>query len=89
MCLCVYSCVFARACVCLYVYVCVTFAVFSDCESCTRRISTNSGSMEAVEYGLTRGARFVALCLKVVAVPGLMWVSWCVFGGAGNFSLFP
>ena len=39
--------------------------------------------MEAGEYGLTRGARFVALCLEVVAVAGLMWISWCVFGGAG------
>ena len=44
--------------------------------------------MEASEYGLTRGARFVARCLEVVAVAGLMWVSWCVFGGAGFFVLF-
>ena len=28
---------------------------FTDCESCTRPISTNPGSMEAGEYGLTRG----------------------------------
>ena len=34
---------------------CVTLVVFADCESCTRPISTNSGSMEAGEYGLTRG----------------------------------
>ena len=41
--------------------------------------------MEAGEYGLTRGACFVAICVEVVAVAGLMWVSWCVFGGAGFF----
>ena len=32
-----------------------------DCESCTRPISTNPGSIEeACEYGLTRGTCFVA-----------------------------
>ena len=44
--------------------------------------------MEAGEHGLTRGVRFVAVCLEVVAVAGLMWVSWCVFGGAGFFCVF-
>ena len=34
--------------------VCVTFVVFTDCESCTSPIFTNSGFMEAGEYGLTR-----------------------------------
>ena len=63
----------------------VTFAVFTDCESCTRPISTNPASMKAREYGLTRGMRFVARCLEVVAVAGLMWVSWCVFGEADFF----
>ena len=33
----------------------VTFVAFSDCESCTRSISTSPGSMEAGEYGRTRG----------------------------------
>ena len=42
------------------VYVCVTFVVFNDCESCTRPISTNAVSMEAGEYGVTRGTCFVA-----------------------------
>ena len=60
----------------------------TDCESCTRPISTNQGSMEAGEYGLTCGTRFVARCLEVVAVAGLMWVSWCVFSGAGFFCVF-
>ena len=68
--------------------VCVTFVVFADCESCTRPISTNPGSMEAGEYGLTRGTWFFARRLEVVAVAGLMWVSWCVFGGAGFFRVF-
>ena len=70
------------------VHVCVTIAVFTDCESCTRLISTHPGSMEASERGLTRGARFVAVCLGVVAVAALMWVSWCVFGGAKFFLYF-
>ena len=65
----------------------IEFVVLTDCESCTRPISTNPGSMEAGEYGLTRGTRFVARCLEVVAVAGLMWVSWCVLGGA-DFSCF-
>ena len=67
---------------------CVTFVVFTDCESCTRPISTNPGSMEAGERGLMRGARFVAICLEVVAVVGLIRVSRCVFGGAGFFCFF-
>ena len=44
--------------------------------------------MEAGEYGLTRGTRFVGRCLEVVAVAGLLWVSWSVFGGVGFFSFF-
>ena len=74
--------------VCLSVYLCVTFVVFTDCESCTRPISTNSGSMQAGEHGLTRGTWVVARRLDVVAVSGMMWVSWCVFGGAGFFTVF-
>ena len=52
--------------------VCITFVVFTDCESCTRPISTNPVSMEAGEYGLTRGTCFVARRLEVVAVAGLL-----------------
>ena len=66
---------------------CVTFVVFTDSENCPRPISTNQVSMEAGEYGLTRGTRFVARRLKVVAVAGLLWISWCVLGGA-DFSVF-
>ena len=40
------------------VSVCVTFVVFTDCESCTRTISQNPGSTEAGEYRLTRGTCF-------------------------------
>ena len=64
-------------------YECVTFVVFTDCESCTRPISTNPGSMEAGEYGLTLGTCFVARRVEVVAVVGLLWTSWCVLGAAG------
>ena len=53
-----------------------------------RPISTNPGSTEAGEYGLTRGTRFVARCIEVVAVDGLVWVSWCVSVGR-IFSCFP
>ena len=66
--------------VCLSVY--VTFVVFTDCESCARPISTNPGSMEVDEYGLTRGTCFVASRLEVVAVAGLLWILWCVLDAA-------
>ena len=56
----------------LSVCVCVTFVDFTDGESCTRPISTNQGSMEAGEYGLTCGTYFVARRLEVVAVAGLL-----------------
>ena len=61
---------------------------FTVCESCTRPISTNAGSMEAGEYGLTRGTCFVAHRLEVVAVAGLLWISGGVLGGADFFKLF-
>ena len=51
---------------------CVTFVVFTDCESCTRPISTNPGSMEAGEYELTWDVFFVAHRLEVAAVAGLL-----------------
>ena len=66
----------------------VTFVVFTVRESCTRLISTNPGSMEAGVYGLTRGMSLVARRLEVVAVAGLLWISWCVLGGAGFFLVF-
>ena len=68
--------------------VCVTYVVFTDCESCTRPIFTNPGSMEAGECGLTRGTCFAARRLELVAVAGLLWMSWCVLGGADFFSFF-
>ena len=43
--------------------------------------------MEAREYGLTRGTCFVVRRLELVAVAGLLWISWCVLGGA-DFSAF-
>ena len=59
----------------LSVCVCVTFVVSTDCESCTRPIATNPGSMEAGEHGLTRGTCFVVCRLDVVAVAALLWIS--------------
>ena len=52
-----------------------------------RPISTNPGSVnsEAGEYGLTRGACFVARRHEVVSVAGLPWISWRVFGAAEYF----
>ena len=56
--------------------------VFTDCESCTRPISTQTGSMESGEYGVTRGTCFVLRCLKVVTVAKLLLISRCVLGAA-------
>ena len=44
--------------------------------------------MEAGEDGLTRGTCFVARRLEVVAVAGLLWISWCVLGAAGSRGFF-
>ena len=55
----------------------------TDCESCTRPISTKLGSMEASEYELTRGRCFLARRLEFVAVAGLMLISWFALGAAG------
>ena len=74
--------------VCVSACVCVTFVGFTDCESCTRPISTNPGSMEAGEYELTRGACFVGRCLEVVAIAGLLWISWCTWVRRDFFLLF-
>ena len=66
----------------------IEFVIFTDCESCTRPISTNAGSMEAGEHGLMRGAWVFARRLEVVAVAGRLWIQWCVLGGA-DFSCLP
>ena len=50
-------------------------------------ISINPGSMEAGEYGLTRGTCFAAHRLEVVAVAGLLWISY-VFWVGRIFSCF-
>ena len=52
----------------------IEFVVFTDYESCTGPISTNPESMEAGEYGLTRGAWVFARRLEVVAAAGLLWI---------------
>ena len=66
----------------------IEFVVFADCESCTRPIFTNPASMEAGEYGLTRGTCFAARRLELAAVAGRLRISWCVLGGANFFSVF-
>ena len=73
---------------CPSVCVCVTFAVFTDCESRTTQISTNPGSMEASKDGLTHGTCFVARGLEVVAFAGLLRISWCVLGAARFFRVY-
>ena len=60
----------------LSVCVCVcNIRRFTDCESCARPISTNPASMEAGEYGPTRGTWFFARRLEVVAVAGCYGLS--------------
>ena len=44
--------------------------------------------MEAGECSLTRGTCLVARRLEVVAVTGLLWISWCVMGEADFFVFF-
>ena len=44
--------------------------------------------MEANLCGLMRGTCFVACRLEVVAVAGLLWISWCVLSGADFFFVF-
>ena len=68
------------------VYVCVTLVVFTDCESCTRPLSTNPVSMDLGEHGLARGTCSITCRLELHAVAGLLWISWCVLGGA-DFSV--
>ena len=65
----------------------IEFVVFTDCESCMRPISTNPGSMEAGDHGLTRGTCFLACRFELDALAGVLWISWCVSGRA-DFSVF-
>ena len=46
------------------------------------------GSLEAGAYGPMRGLCFGGRPLQVVAVVGLLWISWCVLGGADYFVMF-
>ena len=63
--------IFLSVCLSVRFGICVRFVNFTDCESCTRPISTNPSFME-----LTRGSCFVACRLEVVAVVGLLLISW-------------
>ena len=75
VCLSVCLSVFLSVCLSAVYGVSVTFAVFNDGGSCTRPVSSNPRSMEAVEYGLTRGTCFPARRLEVIAVAWLLWIS--------------
>ena len=44
-----------------------------------RPISITPGSMEACEYGLTRGTSVVTRSEEVAAVAELLWTYWCVW----------
>ena len=44
--------------------------------------------MKVDEGGLTRGTCFIARRLELHAVAGLLWISWCVLGGAEFCSVF-
>ena len=68
--------------------VCVKFVVLLVARSVRVRFSQNPGSMEAGEYGLTRGLCFLECRLELDAVAGLLWLSWCVLGGADFFPCF-
>ena len=57
----------------------ICLSTSTDCESCTRPISTCPESMKVDEYGLTRGMCFVAHRLEEVAVAGLLWIPWCIW----------
>ena len=70
----------------VYLSVYVILVVFTGCESCTRLISTNPGSMEGGEYGLTRGTWVFAWHLDAVVVAGLLWLSFVCFAWSGFFS---
>ena len=72
-------------CLCACRCVCI-ICRFTDCESRKKSIYIKPGSMDAGENGLTCGTCFVAHRLEVVAAARLLWISWCVLGGAGFFS---
>lgn len=79
------------------VYVCLLFVVHClsafygvviDCESLTRLISADLGSMKEGEYRLTRAAFFDARRVQVVAVAGILWSWWCASSAAGYLGDF-
>ena len=79
---------FARTHTDYYKYEAISFLIYTststDCENCTRLISTNPESMEAGEYELTRGTCSIACRLELHAVAGLLRISWCVRMGRNS-----
>ena len=73
-----------RLCICQSLYKFLRFY----CKSCTKPTSAKPGSLEAGEYGLTRGRCFVQGRLEVVAVAMLLSILWCVLGWADCFFVF-
>ena len=70
--------------VCLSGCVCVTFVFFTDCESCAvRGLFPQPGIYGSGGVWANAWDVFVARCLEVVAVAGLLWISWCVLDAAG------
>ena len=51
------------------------------------RISTNPGSMQAGQHGLTLGTSFFARSQELIAVARLLWISRCVLCAADFFVL--
>ena len=44
--------------------------------------------MEAGECGLARRTCYLTCRLELDAVAGMLWISWCVLGGADFFVFF-
>ena len=71
--------------ICVSVSACATFVVFAECKSCTMPVSTNPGSTEEGEYGLTRGTWFSRTVSRWSRSPGwcgsrgVFWVGRCFF----------
>ena len=66
----------------------VYLSISTNCESCTRPISTNSRSMGEDEYMLAGRMCLIARRFEMVVFAGLLWILWCGLGAAGFFVFF-
>ena len=62
--------------------------MFTDCESCTRADFHKPGIYGSGRVWANAWDVFRRAPLEVVAVAGLLWISWCVLGGAIFFVFF-